>query len=572
MRLKSSDLSFRQRVKITIMTKPLMNKSIALLVIASQLGWASTGVIAAVKIPPLTMSAQLGGTETVELKNVESKNVESKNVESKNIVLRDKAQKNKVTKKTAKPATPTLVTPIKENQGNQKLANESQTKESQAKESQANENQRNQKQQSLLDIYHQAFAHDPTLASALSANKAAQEIIEQGKALYLPTVNFNASANTTQSDIRYLNSKTPPGTSSYENYKVGIEARQPIYRKQNLVQMDQAYTQVSLADKQYHLSQQDLILRATQAYFDVLIAQDKIDLIKAQNVAIISQLEQAKATFEVGTSTITDVNEAQAKFDLIVAQEIGAVNEYEIAKRSVEAITGEMPAKLATVKPDVQVNNLSQNMQDWQQVAVQNNLNIQIQQDNLKLAEQEVQRTEAGHLPTLDAVASVSDSYSNGSASVFSTGNDLKSATIGVELQIPLYAGGSITSKARQAVLNKQKALDDIDIARRKVDLETQRAYLNLNTSIAQVKALDQALISAKSQLDSTKLGSEVGVRTTVDVLNAQQQYFSAKRDLLQARYSYLVNIIRLKAASGLVSEPDLEDINQQLVLAGNAK
>ena len=428
-----------------------------------------------------------------------------------------------------------------------------------------------EKQQSLLDIYHQALAHDPTLASALSANKAAQEIIEQGKALYRPTVNFSADANATQSHIRYLSGTPPPGSTSFENLKVTIEARQPIYRKQNLVEMDQAITQVSLADKQYHLSQQDLILRSTQAYFDVLIAQDKIGLINAQKAAILSQLDQAKATFEVGTATITDVNEAQARYDLIIAQGIAAVNEFEIAKRSVEAITGELPTKLASVKPDIQVTQLSQTMQDWQKVGLQNNLNIQIQQDALKLAEQEVERANAGHLPTLDAVASVGDSYANGSPSVFSTGNDLKSATIGLQLQIPLYAGGAITSKARQAVLNKQKAQDDVDIARRNTDLETQRAYLNLGTTIAQVKALEQALTSSQSQLDSTKLGYEVGVRTSVDVLNAQQQLFSAKRDLLQARYNYLVNIIRLKAASGLVAEADLQDINQQLVSSGNA-
>ena len=149
---------------------------------------------------------------------------------------------------------------------------------------------------------------------------------------------------------------------------------------------------------------------------------------------------------------------------------------------------------------------------------------------------------------------------------MFSAGNELKNATIGLQLEIPLYQGGAISSRARQAVLNKQKALDDIEIARRNTDLETQRAYFNLSSSIAQVKALDQALISSQSQLDSTKLGYEVGVRTSVDVLNAQQQLFSAKRDLLQARYSYLVNIIRLKAASGLVAEADLQDINQQLV------
>ena len=423
------------------------------------------------------------------------------------------------------------------------------------------------KPQSLLDIYHQALAKDPTLASALNANKAAQEIIEQGKALYRPTVNFTTDASTSNTNIRYLDSNIPPGNSKFENLRAGVEARQPIYRKQNLVQIEQSKTQVSQADKQYHLSQQTLILRTTQAYFDVLLAQDKIDLIAAQKLAILGQLDQAKATFEVGTATVTDVNEAQARYDLILAQEIAAINEHEIAKRAVEAITGGVPDKLATVKADIQVAALAQNMQDWQQVAAQNNLNIAIQQDALKLAEQEVERANAGHLPTLDGVASYAYNYANGSPSVFSAGNELKNATIGLQLEIPLYQGGAITSRARQAVLNKQKALDDVEIARRQSDLETQRAYFNLSSSIALVKALDQALISSQSQLDSTKLGYEVGVRTSVDVLNAQQQLFSAKRDLLQARYSYLVNIIRLKAASGLVAEADLQDINQQLVI-----
>ena len=420
------------------------------------------------------------------------------------------------------------------------------------------------KAQSLVDIYQQALSHDPTLASALSANQAAQELIEQGKALYRPTVNFNAEANEIGSDIRYLNN-TPPGRSNFQTYKYGVDARQPIYRKQNLVQMDQAATQVSQADKQLYLSQQSLILRTTQVYFEVLIAQDKIDLIIAQKAAILSQLDQAKATFEVGTATITDVNEAQARYDLILAQENAAVNEYEIAKRSVQAITGDIPQKLAPVKADIKTNAIMQSMDKWLEVAAQNNLNIQIQQDTLKYSEQEIERAKAGHLPTLDAVASYADTYSNGSASGF--GSDLQTGTVGLQLQIPLYQGGATTSRVRQAVLNKQKALNDVEFARRQAELETQRAYLNLNTSIAQVKAYEQALISSQSQVDSTKLGYEVGVRTSVDVLNAQQQFFSAKRDLLQSRYNYLVNIIRLKAASGVVAELDLADINQQLIV-----
>ena len=422
------------------------------------------------------------------------------------------------------------------------------------------------KAQSLVDIYQQALSHDPTLASALSANQAAQELIEQGKALYRPTVNFNAEANQIGSDIRYLNS-TPPGNSNFHTYKFGVDARQPIYRKQNLVQMDQAATQVSQADKQLYLSQQSLILRTTQVYFEVLIAQDKIDLIAAQKAAILSQLDQAKATFEVGTATITDVNEAQARYDLILAQENAAVNEYEIAKRSVQAITGDIPQKLAPVKADIKTNAIMQSMDKWLEVAAQNNLNIQIQQDTLKYSEQEIERAKAGHLPTLDAVASYSDNYASGSVSVFGAGNELKTGSVGLQLQIPLYQGGATTSRVRQAVLNKQKALNDVEFARRQAELETQRAYLNLNTSIAQVKAYEQALISSQSQVDSTKLGYEVGVRTSVDVLNAQQQFFSAKRDLLQSRYNYLVNIIRLKAASGVVAELDLADINQQLIV-----
>lgn len=418
---------------------------------------------------------------------------------------------------------------------------------------------------SLIDVYHQALAKDATLLSALKANQASQELIEQGKALYRPTVSFTANANATQTDIKYIGANIfrNEGRSNFEGYNYGVNARQPIFRKQNWVQMDQSKTQVSQADKQLHLAQQQLILRVTQAYFDVLIAQDRIALLQAQKEATQSQLEQAKANFEVGTATITDFNEAKARYDLIVAQEVAAQNAYEVAQYAVQLMTGVAPSKLATARADLKTEPL-QSMQNWLDVAMQNNLTIQIQQDALKLAEQEVERNQAGHLPTLDAVASYTKSYTNGNVNGF--GSDLKSAVIGLQLELPLYQGGAISSQVRQAVLNKQRAEEDIELARRNATLETQRAYLNLNTSMAQIAAFEQALSSAQSQLDSTKLGFEVGVRTNVDVLNAQQLLFSAKRDLLEARYQYLANTIRLKAASGLVAEVDLVDINQQLI------
>ena len=424
------------------------------------------------------------------------------------------------------------------------------------------------KPQSLLDIYNLALAHDATLASALMANQATQEIIQQGKALYRPMVNFNAGTAITHTDIAYKGVGAgfpfPGGGQSFSAYQYGVEARQPIYRKQNLVELEQAKTQVSLADKQLYLTQQTLLLRTTSAYFDVLLSQDKMELLAAQKVAILSQLEQSKANFDAGTNTSNDVNEAQARYDLVVAQEFAAINDHQIAQQAIQAITGEMPQSLAPMNAMLKTHALEQSMDKWLEVAAENDLNIQIHQDSVKLSEQAIEHANAGHLPTLDAVASVSDSYASGS--YYGFGSDIKSGSVGLQLQVPLYQGGATSSRVRQAVLNKQKAINDVDIAKRQMSQETQRAYLNLSTSIAQVKAYEQALVSSQSQLDSTHVSYDVGLRTSVDVLNAQQQLFSAKRDLLQARTSYLVNIIRLKTVSGVVAESDLVDINQQLV------
>jgi len=422
--------------------------------------------------------------------------------------------------------------------------------------------------QNLMQIYQQALSHDPVWASAQSSHLANQEKLAQGKALFLPTVSLNAGVSATQSDAKFFGNTTLTlrgGQNNFESYNYGVNATQPIYRKQIRAQLDQAKSQVAQADKQLVLAQQNLILRTSKAYFDVLLAQDKIDLINAQKSAINKQLEQAKANFEVGTSTITDFNEAQARFDLVVAQEIAAMNDFEVKKRAIQSIIGTLPASLSGVRSDLVAQSPEPvEMEKWVGVAEQNSLAIALQQQALEIATLEVERQNAGHLPTLDAVAGYNNNYANGSANGF--GSDLKNATIGLQLQIPIYQGGLVSSKVREAVANKQKALDDLEAAKRQADLDTRSAYLNLSSSVAQINAYEQALNSSQSQLDSTKLGYEVGVRTSVDVLNAQQQYFSAKRDLLQSRYTYLVNILSLKSAVGLLGEADLEGVNQQLV------
>lgn len=420
--------------------------------------------------------------------------------------------------------------------------------------------------QNLMDIYQQALAHDPVLASAKSANLAAQEQLEQGKALFRPSVALSANANHSETDIRFngITIFGNGGRQSFQGYGAGVSVTQPIYRKQNNAQFEQSKSVVSQADQQLLLTKQNLIVRCTQAYFDLLLAQDKLDLIAAQKAAITQQLAQAKANFDVGSSTITDVNEAQAKFDLIVAQEIATNNEVEVKRLTIQSITGVSPQKLAAVEANLKpIMPAPTDMESWVAVAQQNAIPVIMQQQAVDIASQEVERQNAVYLPTLDAVGSYVSNYANGGENGF--GADLQNATIGLQLKMQLYQGGAMSSKVREAVAKKQKAQDDLEVANRQVALDTRQAYLNLSSSVAQVSAGEQALTSSKSQLDSTSLGYQVGVRTSVDVLNSQQQYYSAKRDLLQARYAYLVSQLKLKFAVGQLNEQDLLMLNQVL-------
>lgn len=425
-----------------------------------------------------------------------------------------------------------------------------------------------QQQQNLLEIYQQAVTSDPTLAAARSANQATQERLAQARSLFFPTINFVMDATRTTTDIRYLNNQNNPfragGRENFDNFGYGVDARQPIFRKQNFDQYDQAQLRVLQSDLQLIQTQQNLMLRVSDAYFDVLLARDNIELINAQKRAITGQLEQAKANFEVGTATITDVNEAQARYDLILAQEIAAVNQLETAKRALQAILGQLPPPLAGVNPSIEVTTPKPlDMEQWVEITRQNNLNINIQQRAVEIAEEEVELQNAGHYPILDVVGSYNDTRQGGSANGF--GSDLQVGEIGLQLQIPIYQGGLVNARAREAVALRQQAQENLEAARRQAEFETRSAYLNLTGNVAQVEALEQALTSSRSQLESTQLGYEVGVRTSVDVLNAQQQFYTAQRDLLQARYNYLLSVLQLKAATGLIDEADLADVSQRL-------
>ncbi|MFA7240291.1 MAG: TolC family outer membrane protein [Sulfuricellaceae bacterium] len=407
----------------------------------------------------------------------------------------------------------------------------------------------------LIEIYHEAQQQDAAYAAARAALLAGQEKLPQGLAPLLPTVTLSANINV-------YDVASPNLDRQFSSQGFNLSVTQPLYRKPLVVQYEQAKKQVSVSEAQFVVAQQDLIMRVAQAYFDTLLAQDNVTLTGAQKSAIAEQLEQAKRNFDVGTATITDTHEAQARFDLVTSQEIAAKNDLEIKKRALQQIIGKMPKALATLSDKLELKPpVPNDMAKWVEKAEQQNLQLQIQRVAQEIANLEVGKNRAGHLPTVDLVASYGQTNN---PSYLQTGNTT-TQTIGMQFNLPLYQGGLVDSRVREAVANQDKARQDVEQTRRQVALLSNQAFLGISSGVSQVKALEQALVSSQSALDSTRIGQEVGVRTGVDVLNAQQQLFSTKRDLRQARYNTLLSQIKLKLATGALAEEDLKQINQWL-------
>jgi len=418
----------------------------------------------------------------------------------------------------------------------------------------------------LLQVMRDAQGYDAQFAAARFALLAGQEKLPQGRALLLPTLNLTANATQSRVDS---DSDNPAVSPSFvrEPRSAGytLTLTQPIYRAQNLLQRDQADFQVRQAEATFGQAAQDLIVRVAVAYFDILAAQDTLMLVQAQKAATSEQLAQAKRNFEVGTATITDTHEAQARFDLIVAQEIAAQNDLENRKRALQQITGKEYAALKSLRADVKLSGPDPtDMQAWVDLAEKQSYAVLVQEAVAEIASLEARRAKAAHYVTLDAVATRGQSAQSAST-LSSVGSDVTTTTIGLQLAVPLYQGGGLSSRDREAAANSEKAKQDVENARRTSALSTRQSYLAVNNGIAQVGALQQALVSSQSALDSNRLGYEVGVRINIDVLNAQQQLFSTRRDLALARYNTITNHLRLRAAAGALREADLEEVNRAL-------
>jgi outer membrane protein len=418
----------------------------------------------------------------------------------------------------------------------------------------------------LIEVYRDAQRYDAVYAAARHTLAAGRERLPQGRALILPTLNLSADARRQRIEAESRDEAISPSftrTPSSSGYTLTLA--QPVYRPQNWLQYRQAEFQVRQAEATFGQAAQDLIIRTAQAYFDVLAAQDTLELVRAQKAATEEQLAAAKRNFEVGTATITDTHEAQSRFDLINAQEIAALNDLENRRRALQLLTGKEYKELKPLRADVRLAPPNpENMESWVQLAEQQSYPVLIQDAIAEVAVLEARRASAGHLPTVDVVATHGQTGTSASTES-SVGRDTTATTLGLQFAMPLYQGGAISSREREAAALSLRSKEDLEFARRNAALTARQTYLTVINGIAQVGALEQALVSSQSALDSNKLGYEVGVRINIDVLNAQQQLYSTRRDLAVARYNTITNQLRLKAAAGSLREEDLVEVNRAL-------
>jgi len=413
----------------------------------------------------------------------------------------------------------------------------------------------------LLDNYLLARDNDPQLKAADATRLAQGETKDQSVALLLP--NISLSGNTDDVSVRSASNfpLNPSREEGYNSHSYSLTLTQPVYHHDYWVGLRQADATVAQAEADYGVAKQDLMIRLSSGYFDLLAAQDNLDFARAEKEATARQLEQAKQRFDVGLIAITDVHEAQAQYDLTVAQEISADNLLANSREALQEITGQYEQAPQLLQDEIPLLSPDPtDIEQWVTKASQQNLGLKSAQFAREVASEEINRQRSGHYPTLDLVASRTDS-----ASRSSTGGETDTDRLSLQLNVPLFAGGAVSSRTRQAAYRADAAKQTLIQTRRSVVRQTRNAYLGVTAEISRVKALKQAVISSSKANEATQAGFEVGTRTIVDVLLSQRELFRAKRDYARSRYDYILNTLRLKQAAGSLTVADIEAINKWL-------
>ena len=420
----------------------------------------------------------------------------------------------------------------------------------------------------LLAAWRAAQQHDASFLAARYARAAGSEKANQGQALLLPSV--TVGGNTTYSNTEFSAGKPSAIIKDTQNsgqaYGYSITATQPVYRVDAFASADQLKQQAKLADLQFRVAEQDLILRVAKAYFEVLAADEKVALANAEKKAVGEQLAFAKKAFEVGVATIADTDEAQAAYDSIIANEIQAKNDLKVKRNIFTLLTGVSADSIArlseTIEPtEVEPNDLSV----WLKKSSETSLSISSQLLQLDIASREVDKYRLESSPKVDLVANYGQNWDSSGISRSGGLDQINKGMITLQLSIPLYTGGRRSSELREAAAKQSEQRETLEATRRNTEQLMTQTFLGVNASAAQIMALEQVLKSSQSLLASSKLGRDVGVRTTVDVLNAEKKLFDTRYDLTVARYTYLYTRLQLAAVVGDLDEKDLRSVNRWL-------
>jgi len=412
--------------------------------------------------------------------------------------------------------------------------------------------------QSLLELYEAAHSYDATYLSARALADSAQYRVEQSRALMRPSASLSSSGGRSQTN------PTIGADFGSNNLGASISGRQPLFNRANTATIAQAERSLESSLADLDTAEQDLVLRLSQAYFDVLGAQDTLQTTQANKAAISEQLASAKRNFEVGTVSITDTREAQARFDLATSQEIAATNDLVIKRIALDQLVGRSnvaPRQIAVplTLPPTMATPLDQLVSR----AADEHPAVRRAQVAFDIAQLETEKARAQRLPTIDAVASLQGG--RGTVANNITGNNT-GASVGVQINLPLWTGGAVQNRIKETLVLEERSRNDLEAARRFVTQATRQAWYTLQSGAAQVKALEAAEASSQLALEATQLGYRVGIRVNVDVLNAQSQLYQTRRDLARARYDVLLQTLRLRQAAGRLTPSDVLAVDRLLV------
>lgn len=412
--------------------------------------------------------------------------------------------------------------------------------------------------QTLMDVYHKAWMHDSQYAAAKKSYDAALEKPPQAMAGLLPSVNLVANRNHQIGEASF--SSAPYLARDLRVWNWTAQFTQPLLRWGNWAHMAQANAQVEQAKAQLALAEQELIIRVAQVYFDVQVAMQNIQVADAQLAAVNEQLTLAERSFKVGMGTVTDVHEARAKQALSLAQRVTSLNDLTSKQAELERMVGESTPLVAIQLTKRLPPLLDHDLADWLSAASTDHPQVRIQQAAVEVARQDIAKSMSAHAPTLDILANRAANFSSGTlSSPADLSTRVNSHQTGVQLTIPLFAGGATQSRVRESVVLAEKAKDDLVGAQRNASSQVRQAFAGVVNGQAQIEALEAAVLASTYAVESNKIGFKIGTRINPDVLNAEQQLYATLRDLSKARVEAVMQGLKLKASTGALSVDDLQ-------------